>query len=120
VGSAWNAVWLTVAFASEIAALVALGYWGFAQDGPWGLRLALGIGAPAVAAVLWGVFAAPQAPVQVFVLAVLVKVLVFGAAVWALIATGHPRLAAALGVLALLGAVLSSPPAAGQVSGPVG
>ena len=50
-----------------------------------------------------------------------VKLLVFGGAVAALLATGHPRLAVALGVLALLGSVLTSPPAdaaAGPVSGP--
>ena len=120
MGSAWNAVWLTAAFVSELAALAALCSWGFAHDGPLALRLALGIGVPVVTAVLWGVFAAPQAPVHVVALSVLVKVVVFGAAVWALVATGHPRLAAALAVLAVLGAVLSSSPAAGQVSGPAG
>jgi hypothetical protein len=111
MGSAWNAVWLTAAFVSEVAAVVALGYWGFTLDGPLALRIAAGLGAPAVAAVLWGVFAAPKAPVQVLALTILVKVVVFGAAVWALVATGHPRLAIALAVVALLSSVLSSPPA---------
>jgi hypothetical protein len=119
MGSAWNGVWLTAAFVSEIAALVALCYWGFRQDGPLALRIALGVGLPAIATVLWAVFAAPKAPVQVLPLTVLVKVVVFGAAVWALVATKHPRLAIALAVLATLGSVLSSPPAdAGPVSGP--
>jgi hypothetical protein len=111
MGSAWNAVWLTVAFVSEIAALVALGYWGFTIDGPLAVRIALGIGAPAIAAVLWGCFAAPRAPVQIPAVSILVKVLVFGSAVWALVATGHPWLAVALAVLAILGSVLSTPPA---------
>jgi hypothetical protein len=118
VGSAWNAVWLTAAFVSELGALAAFCYWGFTQDGPLPLRLTLGLGAPVLAGVLWGVFAAPQAPVQVLAVTLLVKAVVFGSAVWALVVTGHPRLAVALGALALLGSVLSSPPAAGQVSGP--
>ena len=110
MGSAWNAVWLTAAFVSELAALVALGYWGFTVDGPLALRIALGLGAPAVAAVLWGFFAAPRAPVRVLAITIVVKVLVFGSAVAALVATGHPWLATALAVLALLSSVLSTPP----------
>src|SRR4051794_39930403 len=90
MGSAWNALWLTAAFVSEIAALVALGYWGFTVDGPVALRILLSIGAPAVAAALWGIFAAPRALVKVRALALLVKVVVFGSAVGALVATGHP------------------------------
>jgi hypothetical protein len=111
MGSGWNAVWLTAAFVSEIGALVALGYWGFTLDGPTVLRIVAGLGAPAVAAVLWWAFAAPRAPVRILAVTILVKVAVFGSAVWALVATGHPRWAIALAVLAVLGAVLSSPPA---------
>jgi hypothetical protein len=105
MADAWNGTWLTVAF---LAALAALGLVGVGIDGhparP-GRRCA------PRAAVLWGLFAAPQATFHVVVLAVLVKVLVFGSAVLALVATGHPRLAGALAVAALLGSVLSSPPA---------
>jgi hypothetical protein len=110
MGSAWNAVLLTAAFVSEIAALVALGYWGFTLGGPLALRLAVGIGAPAVAAVLWWLFAAPRAPVQVLGLTILVKVVVFGSAVWALAATKHPWLAIVLAVVAFVSSVFSSPP----------
>ncbi len=46
---------------------------------------------------------------QVLALAVATKVVVFGAAVAALVASGHPRSAAALAVAALLGSVLSAP-----------
>jgi hypothetical protein len=117
VAQAWNGIWLAVAFASELAALVALGLWGFSADGPAPIRVLLGIGAPVVAAVLWGVFAAPQAPVQVLGLTVLVKVVVFGAAVAGLLATGHPRPAVALAVAAVLGSVLSSQPVSGPAAG---
>ena len=106
-----NGTMLAVAFLSELAALAALGFWGFTtQSGA--LRYLLGLGVPLAAALLWGVFAAPQAPVQIVALAVLVKVLVFGSATWALAAMGHPRLAAALAVAALLGATLTTSPAA--------
>lgn len=66
--------------------------------------------APAVAGVLWGVFAAPRAPVRVPALTLLVKVCVFGAAVLALSATGHPVLAIVLAAAALLSSLLSTPP----------
>ena len=110
MSQAWNWLWLTLAFAAELAALAALGYWGFVHGGSTATKVLLGIGTPLVAAVLWGVFAAPQAPVRIAVLALLVKVLVFGAGVVALVATGHPFLAGALGVVALLSSLLSTPP----------
>src|SRR5690349_3221315 len=102
MGQRWNGLWLALAFLSEIAALVALGWWGFARDAGTPVRVLLGIGLPLVAAVLWGVFAAPQAPVHVLALTLLVKVAVFGGASLALAALGHPRLAVALAVVALL------------------
>src|SRR5689334_10545459 len=106
----WNWVWLTVAFLAELSALAALAVWGWSAADSIGWRLALAVAAPAVAAVLWGVFAAPRAPVRVPALTVLVKVVVFGAAVLALFATGHPVLASALAAAALLSALLSTPP----------
>ena len=53
-------------------------------------------------------------------LPVAVKVVVFGSAVWALVATGHPRLAGALAAAAVLSTVLSTAPggAAGGLSVP--
>jgi hypothetical protein len=49
--------------------------------------------------------------VQVLALTLLVKLVVFGGAVLALVATGHPRLAIALAAAALLSSLLSTPPA---------
>jgi hypothetical protein len=110
MAQAWNWTWLALAFAAELAALAALGHWGFVTGGSTLGKVLLGIGTPVVAAVLWGAFAAPQAPVRIVVLAMAVKLLVFGSAVLALVATGHPRLAVALAVVALVSSVLSSPP----------
>jgi hypothetical protein len=109
---AWHWTWATVAFAAELASLAALALGGSAVPAPAAVRLLAAIAAPVLAAVLWGLFAAPQAAVPVAALAVATKVLVQGAAVLALVATGHPRLAVALGAAAVLGAVLSGPPSA--------
>ena len=115
----WNWTWLTVAFLSELAALAALAAWGWSASASTGLRVLLAVAAPLVAAVLWGLFAAPAAPVGIAALTVVVKVAVFGAGTLALLATGHPKLAVALAVAALLSSVLSTPPAPAAVSGPV-
>ncbi|MGY1691610.1 YrdB family protein [Geodermatophilus sp. SYSU D01105] len=106
---AWQWSWAGVAFATELGALAALGYWGWTSGGTATARWLLALGVPLVAAVLWGLFAAPQAVVHLAVLAVLTKVAVFGAAGAALLAVGSPRLAAVLVVAAVLGSVLSGP-----------
>ena len=121
MAQAWNWFWLTAAFLSELAALAALAWWGWTVPGSTALRLALAVGSPLVAAVLWGVFAAPRAPVRVRALAVLVKVLVFGAGTLALLATGHSWPAAALALVAVLSSVLApSPDGATGFGPPVG
>ncbi len=80
----------TLAFLLEVAALVALGYWGFHTGAGIPAKLALGLGAPLLAAIVWGLFAAPKARFAVPFAAVLAtKALVFGAATAALYATGH-------------------------------
>src|SRR4051812_12711999 len=109
MAQAWQWTWAGVAFAGELAALGALGYWGSATGGTTAARWLLGLGVPLAAAVLWGLFAAPRALVQVVALAVVTKVVVYGGAVAALLGTGWPRLAAVLAVAAVLGTVLSGP-----------
>ncbi|GAB2827644.1 hypothetical protein GCM10022221_27390 [Actinocorallia aurea] len=67
-----------LAFVLEVAALVLLARWGFTRDGGWALRVLLGVGAPVVAAVVWGLFAAPRAVYRIPVPGVLaVKAAVF-------------------------------------------
>lgn len=46
---------LGIRFLLEIATLVAMGYWGFSQHSGL-LQVALGIGIPLTAAILWGTF----------------------------------------------------------------
>src|SRR5438034_919984 len=52
---------LALAFFLELGVLAALGYWGFQTGQGTIARIALGIGAPAVAVVVWALFGSPQA-----------------------------------------------------------
>jgi hypothetical protein len=105
----WSWLWATVAFAAELASLVALAAGGWSLTGPTPLRLLAAVGFPVLAAVLWGLFAAPRSVVDVPVLAVVTKVVVHGAAVGVLFVLGHPVLAVVLAAAAVLGATLSRP-----------
>jgi len=67
----------------------------------------MGIGAPLVAAVVWGIFVSPKAAVPLSTpLWLLVQAGVFGAAMAALLASDHPSLAWALGLTAVINGVL--------------
>lgn len=68
-----------VAFVVEIGVLVLLAWAGFSVGGLAGWLL--GIGLPALAATLWGLFAAPRARVSSPVLALATKLLVLGAGI---------------------------------------
>ncbi|TLS44801.1 DUF2568 domain-containing protein [Streptomyces montanus] len=98
---AWAAE--ALAFVLEVAALVALAWWGFTQPVSRTACVALGLGTPALAAVIWGAFAAPGASFSLPLVGVLaVKALVFGAAVVALAAIGHRGLALGFGGVVVL------------------
>ena len=70
-----------VAFLVEIAVLILLAWAGAQVDGPTVLRVALAVALPVVAAVLWGLFAAPRARIHSVPLQLATKVLVLGAGV---------------------------------------
>lgn len=89
IGTIWRLGNLGLAFALELAAIAALAYWGFHSGASTGTRVVLGIGAPAVAIVLWGLFAAPKATFGSPALYVLTVVLVIGGAALALWSTGQ-------------------------------
>ena len=108
----WQWTWGAVAFGSELAALAALAAGGWALTQPTAVRLSAAIGLPLVAAVLWGLFAAPHAVLAVPVVALVVKGAVFGGAVLALLLTTHPALAGTLAAAAVLGTLLSPAPEA--------
>lgn len=92
-----------LAFLLEIAALVALEVWGFTVGSNLVLRLVLGISAPAAVIAIWGVWLAPTSDHRLGMpWLVIAKLVVFGLATAALAAAAHPRLATALGVLAVV------------------
>ena len=98
---------LLLRFLLELCALGALGYWGFKTGSTTITKIALGVGAPLVAAVVWGVFVSPRAPVELSGLVVLLlQVLVFGSAAAVLVATEHRALAMVFGVIVVTNAVL--------------
>ncbi|MFD7153168.1 YrdB family protein [Kribbella sp. NPDC059898] len=87
----WKAANLLLAFLVEILALGVFARWGWDIGGTTATRILLAVGLPAVAAVLWGLFAAPTAK-RGQVPRWIVKVLVFGLAGAALWSLGHPVL----------------------------
>ncbi|WP_338491567.1 YrdB family protein [Streptomyces sp. SJL17-4] len=98
-----------LAFLLELAALTVLAWWGWESAEAWAPRLLLAVAAPAAAAVLWGLFAAPKARVRIPVAGVLaVKALVFGAAAAALYALGRHDGAIAFAVVALVNTGLAT------------
>jgi alpha-beta hydrolase superfamily lysophospholipase len=97
---------LALAFALELCALAALCYWGFSVGGVAVTKVLLGIGAPVCAAVLWGLFAAPRAPVSVPLLKLVTRFLVFGSAALALYATGHHVLAFVFAIVVVANTIM--------------
>lgn len=86
---------LGVLFLIELAALASFAYWGFRYGHGLAAKLLLGIGAPLLAAVFWGLFVAPKStvPVSEF-LRLLLQLFVFALAALALYKAGSGRLAA--------------------------
>jgi len=98
---------LGVRFIVELAALFALGWWGFhygkTARGKYGLAML----APLTGAGVWGFFIAPNAPVDVGpVLRFLLQIVVFGAAVLCLVAIGERRWAVILGSVVIVNGAL--------------
>jgi hypothetical protein len=106
--SGLRGVTLAVRFLCELAMLAALAYWGFTVGdgiGAW----VLGVGAPLLAAVVWGAWVAPKArwPVPMPV-RVVIELVLFGAAVGGLAVAGQPVLAVVLGIAALVTSLLNA------------
>jgi len=88
---------LTVRFLLELAMVAALAWWGFETS--W----VLGVGAPLLAAVVWGAFIAPKAAVDVpKPVWIGLQVLLFGAAALALAAVAPGWVAVAFVALVVL------------------
>jgi hypothetical protein len=71
------------------------------------IKIVFGLGAPLIAAVVWGAFVSPKAAVPLSApMWILVQAGVFGAAIAALAASGRPTLAWTLGTAAIVNGVL--------------
>ncbi|MEV0494258.1 YrdB family protein [Streptomyces atratus] len=102
-GRPWFMTNELLAFVIESAALACLSWWGFTAGGGAAARWLLGLGTPAVAIVLWGLFAAPRARVRLPLWGVLlVKAVVLGGGVYAVYRVGHPVAAAVAGVVVVV------------------
>ncbi|MCM1971420.1 MULTISPECIES: YrdB family protein [unclassified Streptomyces] len=98
-----------IAFLLELLILVVLAWWGFSRDVGWVGSLALAVAAPAAAAVVWGMFAAPKARYAVPLAAQLaVKAVVYGAATLALFALGQRQPALWFAVAVVVNTALSA------------
>ncbi len=102
-----RAVNLGLAFALELAALAALCWWGFHVSASTWVKVVLGIGAPIAAVIVWSLFAAPRARFRLpMPMKLLVKTIVFGAAVAALIADSEVVLGIVFAVLVVANTAL--------------
>ncbi|MGW5927927.1 YrdB family protein [Streptomyces anulatus] len=99
----WFAANEVLAFLLELVAIGCLARWGFtAVDGVL-VPVLLGLGVPAAAMPLWGLFAAPRARFRPPLAGVLaVKALVLGGSAAAVYGTGHPVVAGVFAVVLAL------------------
>ncbi|MET8948629.1 YrdB family protein [Streptomyces sp. NPDC004542] len=99
---------LGVLFLIELGALVAVAFWGFTLDVATPLAWLLGLGAPAVLIVLWGLFGSRKAAYKTRgAVRVGFEVLWFGAGVAALLLAGVWAWAAALALTCVLSKTLA-------------
>ncbi len=100
---------LGLAFALELCMLAAFAYWG-ARTGNGALaKVALGIGAPLLAGIVWGLFMAPRAPFSLSMpIHTALFLVIFGAAAFALARAGQPTLAIVFAVVSVLNYVAAS------------
>jgi hypothetical protein len=94
----------TLAFLIELAMLAAFAYAGWVGPEPIWLKIVLAIALPALAMVLWAVWAAPKAGKRRLTEPglTLFKIAIFGVATAALWAAGQGYLATVFGVLAAI------------------
>ncbi len=98
---------LLVRFLLELCAFGALGYWGFVVGPNLFVKILLGIGAPMLAIVVWGLFVSPKAAVALDMpLRLVPEMLVFGSAAVALFITGYPVVVVVLLPLAAMNRIL--------------
>ncbi len=104
--SALHALNLGLRFLLELAALAAAVYWAL-QTQTGAARVVLAVAAPAVLAVVWGLFASPKAPYKGDLgVQLVVEAAVFGAATAALFLAGRPAWGVTYAALVVLNRAL--------------
>lgn len=105
---------LTLRFFLELAALIAVGQWGWNLSSSLPLRLLLALGLPALMAAAWVTFGVPadrpngKAPVPVpGMVRLLLELVFFAFPIWALISTGRVVPGAAFAAAVVLHYLLS-------------
>jgi hypothetical protein len=94
---------LVFRFVLEMVVLVALFLWGVSVSSELIIQVILGLGAPAVVVVVWGLFVAPKAARRLpDPQRLAVEIVIFGAAVLAFLAAGELLLALLLAAAATL------------------
>ena len=94
---------LVVAFLLELGAVVAYAWWGFVVGPNLPAKIALGLGVPALAIVVWAIFGAPKSQTHLEGAAYLaLQAVFFGGAALALYAAGQHVAGIAFAVIALV------------------
>ena len=105
---------LAIRFLLEIAALLAVGVWGWQLSDGW-FKFVLAPGIPIILAVIWGTFAVPndpsrsgQAPVRVpGIIRLTIELVFFALATWALFNLAYYVSSSVLGGLTVLHYIVS-------------
>lgn len=98
---------LVLLFILEVCTIVAVSYWGFVVGKGIVFKILLGIGAPLLIMMIWGLFGSPAAQIPLTGgYRILLEVTIFGCAILALLAVGKPTLAFVFGALVIVNKIL--------------
>lgn len=98
---------LGLRFLLELCMLAALAYWGVQTGRGIAMKVGLGIGAPLIAAILWGLFEAPNSSMRLQgAPRLILEVAIFAVAAAALYAAKQPGLALAFALVVVANRVL--------------
>jgi hypothetical protein len=107
-GRPWFVANELLAFLVELGAVGCLAWWGFTAGHGALPHVLLGLGTPALAIVLWSLFAAPKARWRPRLpLVLVVKAMVLGGGAVALYGVGHPVAAAVMGAVVVVNTTLA-------------
>jgi len=94
---------LTIRFLLELVIMFSLGYWGFHIDSNMIIQIALGLGMPLLAAIIWSKTISPKATIRLPLIGVLIiEFIIFGTAYLCLIDSGFKVFAMIFGVVAVI------------------